>query len=467
MRIKEEIKRLGYFWLPSKPREAVPGILSISDGGNIELEVVHRLGGRSTSFGDDVKRIVGQIEEEKFVTLDHCDYKNGGGSGGILTQSFNVKRAFTGVTYKEDESPCFNALTFSVEGAEKWVAQTVEVNHQFEQYAVTISYGPLVETPLDLDNGMQLSIEPYVKFDGQFQMTEEFEESQRTNEFGISSGTNFKLVSQVARELDEFISVAQKITAFLCFATNEIVCVDSMSATADNLHRDIEVGTTRMDPENIYYSSWPYSKNESQVDSRSMLFGFKEMLNDAKKIINRWIEIYEQIEPALDLYFLAKMGAQPSPKAKFLALAQSLEASHRRTFDENKVDEVEFEELVKNLINQCPPEHRNWLENKLSDDNEMNLRKRLGSIIKPFKEVIGSRTKRDSLIHKIVVLRNYLTHYDPSWESEIPKDEDLPLLCLKMELLFQLYILQLIDFSPEQIDSIVANCPQFIVWKLQ
>ena len=40
MRIKEEIKRFGYFWLPSAPGDKVPGTLSISDGGIIELEVV-------------------------------------------------------------------------------------------------------------------------------------------------------------------------------------------------------------------------------------------------------------------------------------------------------------------------------------------------------------------------------------------------------------------------------------------
>ena len=50
MRIKEEFKKLGYFWLPSAPDEKVPGTLSISDGGNIELEVLHRLGEMRTPF---------------------------------------------------------------------------------------------------------------------------------------------------------------------------------------------------------------------------------------------------------------------------------------------------------------------------------------------------------------------------------------------------------------------------------
>lgn len=39
MRIKEEIKRYGKFWLPSSPEHQVSGTLAISDGGNIKLEL--------------------------------------------------------------------------------------------------------------------------------------------------------------------------------------------------------------------------------------------------------------------------------------------------------------------------------------------------------------------------------------------------------------------------------------------
>ena len=40
MRIKEELKKSGYFWLPENEDKKIPGNLSILDGGEIELEVV-------------------------------------------------------------------------------------------------------------------------------------------------------------------------------------------------------------------------------------------------------------------------------------------------------------------------------------------------------------------------------------------------------------------------------------------
>lgn len=40
MRLLEEYKKSGYFWLPDKPKNKIPGTLTIVDGGHIELETV-------------------------------------------------------------------------------------------------------------------------------------------------------------------------------------------------------------------------------------------------------------------------------------------------------------------------------------------------------------------------------------------------------------------------------------------
>lgn len=77
MRIKEEFKKLGYFWLPSVPERKVPGTLSITDGGNIELEIVGLFDESMKAFqrDDGLKRIVGHIEKDGLVTLNDCFYK--------------------------------------------------------------------------------------------------------------------------------------------------------------------------------------------------------------------------------------------------------------------------------------------------------------------------------------------------------------------------------------------------------
>ena len=62
MRIKENFKKSGCFWIPSLPEERVPGALSISDGGNIELEIITgQLKDRNGTFNINLERIVGYL----------------------------------------------------------------------------------------------------------------------------------------------------------------------------------------------------------------------------------------------------------------------------------------------------------------------------------------------------------------------------------------------------------------------
>ena len=430
MRIKEEFKKSGCFWRPSEPDRKLPGTLSISDGGHIELEVIGRFGGRiEVSLNADlnpIERIVGHIEKDEFVTLDDCYYKTLPLSlmGGISKSLIHVGKVFIGVRYDEGESPVFNTLTFSVEGIDEWVGISgISVEHHFEERTATISYQPPEDISLNLDNGMQLLITFHWKLPG----------APIIKEARINQKTYFQLVSEEERELKKFTSVTHKITNFLCFAIDKTVSLDSMSATADNLRQDLGQGQTRLVPVNIYYSSLPYSKDEPKIHQHDMLLGFAKIQSDVEKKIKNWIGAYKETYPAFDLYFSAKLGEQPYLDVKFLTLARGLEAYHKRKFDESP---------------------------------SVPLGQRIKCIIEPFKEIIGDENKQDDLINKIVQTRNNLTHSNLDLNPQTAMGIDLWPLCLKIELLFQLLLLWSIGFSLDDINSIVANCPQ-IQWKLR
>lgn len=417
MRIKEDFKKSGYFWLPSVPDRKVPGILSISDGGSIDLEIMELLDGETeTFFNDSLERIVGCIEGNEFVTLDDCGNTSWApASIGLSKSSFRVTRVFTCVQYEEGEIPSFNTLTFSVEGIGDWVQTSgIKVECPSEKLPPIISYEPQEDISFNLDNDMQLLIIwiPTLKH-------------SINKEASISEKIYFKLVSQNARELDEFVSMARKITEFLCFATNKIVCLDSMSATSEDLFKEIEGSKPDPISIDIYYQSWPYAKDEPKINLYNMLFGFKQIQNDVERIISNWIKSCEKYDAAFRLYFLAKIGTQTYLEEKCLTLVQGLEAYHRKMFNENR----------------------------------MNLRNRIEKIIEPFKDIIGTDEEQQELITGIMDTRNYLTHYNPSKELKAVKGVNLWPLGMKMELLFELHFLQLIGFSREKIDSIVDNCP--------
>jgi len=121
------------------------------------------------------------------------------------------------------------------------------------------------------------------------------------------------------------------------------------------------------------------------------------------------------------------------------------------------MDDAIFQELTETLIKQCSEENQEWLSGRLRHGNELNLGRRIKSIIEPFKELIGTSKERSKLIRAIVDTRNYLTHYDNSLESEAVTGRDLWLLCLKMEAIFQLHILQVLGFTHAEVKSVFDN----------
>ena len=428
MRIKEELRESGYFSLPSAPDTRIPGILSISDGGVIKLELFGVFG--TLDEPESVERIVGHIQKGGFVTLDGCYCWKMSSSVDTsrtfedISKSFiDVTRVFKGVAYREGEVPHFDTFTFSVEGIDEWVGISgIEANHQFEEHTATISYELPANIPIELGNGMELLIAFSWKPTGLL----------NKKEAGVIQKINFHLVSKDPRELKEFISIAENITAFLCFATNEIVCLDSVSTTFNNFHQDVRQNLTMVTEVDIYGHTWPHSKDEPEISRQKMLFKFEEIQSDLERKINKWIEAYEQITPAFHFYLWTQMGAYPYSEVKFLTLVQGLEAYHRKMFNENR----------------------------------MNLRNRIEEIIKPFENIIGTDEERQELITSIMRTRNYWTHYDPELESRVAQDRELEILCYKIEALFQLHFLQLIGFSQKEISSIAWNCKE-LQWKLR
>lgn len=429
MKIKENIKKTGVFWLPPF-RESVPGTLSISNEEGIVLEVAQPLSADNianieTLFSPNqapLERIVGHIQEYGFVILDGCQSKT-----DSLNLNFGVMqtsrviwadRFFTGFPQPQNEIPLFNTFTFSIEGVADWVGiNGIKINNVPEERSITISYKLPESILLNLTGGMQLEIA----------FSAGKPDSLGPEEVGITQKTYLRLVTERSQKIDAFISVAEKLIGLLCFTINETVSMDSMSATSDQLFRDIGNGINIPADIILYEPSGLYSRNNPKINKNEMLFTFKDIQNDAERMINKWIKYNEQCDQAFNLYFTAQSKPQPSLEVKFLTLAQGLEVYHR------KISGNEHEEL--------------WLA------------KRIEKLIQPFEEFVCLEP-----IDLIIKTRNYLTHYNPKLASKAAKGEDLYVLCQKMELLLELHFLKLMGFSEQKIKSIADKCPK-LRWK--
>ena len=452
MRIEEEYVKTGYFWLPKNEDRKIPGTLTISNGGDIELEVVGIFDEsmQALNGNDDLSRIIGHIEKDGLVTLDNCFYTIKNISfGGISKSKVFVSRVLSGAAYDKDEPVTFNSLSFSVDCFDEWVGISgINVNNDLENKTATITYKPPKNISYQLDNGMHLEICFEYTLPGY----------TSTTEAKITQRAYFKLTSEDLRPLDYFTEIAYKLTNLMCFAIDATVTLNSLIAKSTEIQINIGEGKMYPAPIRIYYPSIPFSEEIPKKSRHQMLFSYDTIKYNAQDVFNNWINSYKNIAPALSLYFSTKIGAQKYIDGKFLALAQGLETYHRRTSDEKLMDSNEFDSLVSEIIEACPDKHLEWLRGRLTHGNEINFGKRLKRIIEPFKDKLGNNKERSSLLREIVDTRNYLTHYNEDLKDRAAQGTELWRLCKKMEVILQLHFLKVIGFSDDEISSVIENC---------
>jgi hypothetical protein len=452
VRIEEEYKKTGYFWLPGKDEAKIPGVLSINDGGKVELEIVGHFDEsiKPLNGDDELDRIIGHVEKDGLVTLDNCFYtKKNFSFGGISKSKVLVNRVLSGAAWDQDESVTFNTFSFSVDCLDEWVGISgINVDTDWESKTGSISYRPPETIGFNLENGMKLEICFAYTLPG----------FPNLKEAKITQRAYFRLESESLRDLSDFTTVAFKITNLMCFAMDGTVSMKNVSATSSEIQRDGGDDKQHPVPITIYYQSNPYSEILPKINSHDMLFNFGIIKDNAQQVFNNWINAYEYLSPAFGLYFSTKTGAQKYLDGKFLALAQGLETYHRRTSEETLMEPKCFELLVSTVIDGCPDEHSDWLKGRLMHGNEINLGKRLKRIIEPFKDYLGTSRDRSKLLRKIVDTRNYLTHYSDDLEGASAKGQNLWILCLKMEVIFNLHFLNVVGFTDEEVKGVVENC---------
>lgn len=452
MRILEEYKRSGYFWLPSNPEKKIPGTLTINDGGKIGLEIVGLFDDKITKVdeSDKLKRIIGHVEKDGLVTLNECFYtKKSHAFGVIAKSSIFSHQVLSGVAYDEEELVELNSFSFTVDGLDEWLdISGIEVEYADDYRSAAINYTQIDDLVYQLDNGFKLSIVFNCSLPGFGSRTEA----------KITQRAYLKLSSETETELSDFISVAHKITSFISFAVDASLCIKDVSATSNKILENEGQEGSRPKDIKVYYPSTLFSAELPKVKYHDMVFRFCDVKDSLKINLDKWFLAYETIEPSLNLYFTTKNGAHKYLDGKFLSLSQGLETYNRRTCKETLMDKKEFKDLVDLLITNCPEANKEWLEGRLKYGNEITLSQRIKKIIEPFKNYVGNSRERNKLIRNIVNTRNYLTHYNEEIEDKMVAGAELFYLCQKMEAFFQLNFLKVIGFEDKKISEVLQNC---------
>ena len=464
MRLAEPIEMMGMFWLPEEPHEKSSGTLKISEKGEITVDLAGAFGQPLVTpevftpppmidgeeKGRDPRRIVGSLEMGGLVTLDDCRRQKSRHSfaGHVATSTFSADLAFVGAEFNPGEAAQFTEFSFSIEGLDDWLAKSgidfQQDSDDLEHWEVLIRAHSLDDIKLRISDDVELA----VKFDFHFPNVH-----IPVTEASVQQKAIVAVKLTEPQPVNYFCSLASKLCHFLTLALDQAVSISSMTAFLD---METNEGKFRRNRIEVYGQFAPWPERIPAIRLPDILFRYQDIGGKLDKMISRWFEVYETFEPAFNLYFALR--AQPSQflDTKVLWLCQALETLHRRSSSEREMPQEEFEDLLESVLRNCPLNRKEWLGNRVR--NELSFRTRMRKLMEPFERWFGDNSDLKHFISRANDTRNYLTHFDESTNKHRASgSKELFELFERLEVLFQLHLLKLMDFDDSAIDSIIES----------
>lgn len=411
MKIEKPFSVSGYFWLPSDEENKLYGTLKVEDGGKIELEVLGSFNRSLKEFSKndiEIERIVGKIEGGEYVTLEKCFALTLNINVAIewmVKNRIHVSTLYKYIAYEQDEEILFNSFSFSVDGLNEWLnIRKIKTD--------SLSHSHLIRHE-EIGN-IEYNLGENIKLEFQIRVTTHMAHYKSS----MRQSSRIKLISDEKKSLEYFSKLANKIVKFLSFAIDESINIKDIQVTNSDIFRECNGKKYPVEIE-VYSQIMHFFKDTPEIKFYTMLFQYINIQESFEEKINSWIDAYNVIETALNLFFSVRYNPSQYVESEFLSLVQALETYHRQLYK-----------------------------------TKITLKDRLKEIINPFHEYIGSDEVIEELIENIKVTRNYYTHYDDKLINKTTPCEQLSYLSKKMEGILQLAFLRKIGFDSVEIRNI-------------
>ena len=411
MRLTEPIETLGFFWFSEDPKARKPGILHISDSGEVKLKIIDVPDNSLSLMQARPNRIVGIVEEGGLVTLEGCTSDGGSLSlsdNRLSELTYRARFAFIGVDCGPGEELTFSKLGFSVEGLDKWLSVSGGRPKLNSDKSIFIEYRYPEEISLSLHDGIELNFRFGMSLSGlDFPHTK----------MSITQTPEVILTLREPKPIEYFKSLIFKLRNFFSFAIDETVEIDFITGY---LERETENGKKYQMPIDVYGQIGSHSETKPEIYRHNILFTYPDIDGRCEEVLAKWLESHQIFETAFNIYFSSRYDASKYLDIKFLLLIRGMEALREGT----------------------------------EKSNRPSLKQQIRAIVEPFPQWFGDQNESSQFVNKVINTRGYLTHHDIKYELQAARGEDLWKLYERLEALFQLHLLKLIGVD---IDSIVKK----------
>ncbi|KTB70518.1 hypothetical protein AO067_10215 [Pseudomonas viridiflava ICMP 13104] len=333
------------------------------------------------------------------------------------------------------------SLSFCVDGLSEWLGTSAfKIHHgkDFEETIIHINRPEEVRCTLSDGTTFEIKVEIRLPGRARYPVTELFQQAYIT------------LKPIEAKPLEFYQTLTHQLTRFFSFAIGKTVAIHSISAQYES--DEASELYSRVD---IYFQSL-HGTEKCLFDVSAMLLGYKRLAPRFGEILSQWVTSYENLRPALHHHYTVQDGNHGYADTNFLAIAQAVEAFHRRTTHASKLPKAEYKAKINAILATCPEDEREWLTSKLAHGNEISLADRLHQLIDRFDSVFGDESHRNTIVRGTVNTRNYHAHYDRYGQAKALTGGALVGLTYRLRVLFTLSLLVHLGFSEKEATDIAG-----------
>jgi hypothetical protein len=420
----------GVWWMPDTPDVKIHGTLypSKTDRSILELDghLIDVKPFTHVRFAPEI--VLGQSMEGTRVTLYKSIQINVsvGLNTGLKTSKLLVQLVLIGAHFGNAADLRFKSVAIEFRRLDDWIRLSgFDVKFNGPETVVTYARPQPIGATLD---DMQISLE--------FQ---EHPHIDRPREVGIRQEVFFKIETNSEKSPEDFQNIIYQLQNFLSLALEEAAYPQSIMAYSSSVAIEIE-GKRVPEPIEIVFRFGGTGSNGTRYET---LFEFQDIATRFETVLKLWFDKTELLQPIYFAYF-GPMYYPMYLELRFLWYTQAVESYHRRVIGNCVLPETEHAKRMLEVMNAVPQNHRDWLDDELKYSNEPSFRRRLRELFSKFPWIDPGDK---AFISKVVVTRNYLTHYDTDLKESAASGEELYAVSLKFELLIKAILLTELGFD--------------------
>ena len=447
--IQKSFESPGVFWLPEKPDQTIAGQLRFSSDDGPQVSLV----GGLRPFPINSFPVVHGVLDDAPCTLFNCRQISSKSSyGGLQQIVLEARLLLVGEHIASLDEPVFTGSDVRFGGLDEWVNfSAIKIGAPEAGDVTTPSRFDLISQPQIVAKSEQIggTVTLCGHHTGLFGHHNIDWEYHSFFEIGFDKPVSIHVLHRSIFELQHLFALMTWTRAPVAYLSAlRLVAKDPMNPSGKRWSG--------------LYGHWTITSQEDKTSSQLLTY-LADVFDDLPQIVASWFQSSSAIKTSRNLLTSIVQSEGQYLQFKFLALMQTVEATHRSFDSKSYMPEADYQIVCQTLTSAIPKnvseDHRASLKSRIKFGNELSLRTRFKELFLKVPEKLRPHISKDwtAFVGQAVDMRNAQTHPNTDSTAAEPDLTQMWQACQRIKLLLTIVFLNELGLSFEKIEKIATN----------